>query len=192
MWAVALPGFRAKDSVHEQRPGPWCGRTRSEPRVQTLHPYLRAYQRSRILANAYILQRHKFTASFTLEALRDTLSWRLSHRPNGQPSNNAIQGLMFCPPQPTCDVLERPIVIIRLSALKDTYDIAQVQKYVLFALEKLRYHLTRLNSGAKGDTDPILQYVLLLDMELSMRTLDRVVSVLMSSDSLLPPSSVLR
>ncbi|KAI0029881.1 CRAL-TRIO domain-containing protein, partial [Vararia minispora EC-137] len=119
-------------------------------------------------------QRHKFTASFALEALHDTLLWRLESLPAGPPMLLANKGFMHCLPPPACDVFGRPVVIIRLSAFKDnTYDTGQTQQYILYALESLRCHLVRLNSESNGDLNPILQCILLLDLEnASMKILD--------------------
>jgi len=109
-------------------------------------------------------KRHKFTSSFTLEALRETLLWRLRHIPSRPTLGSIPRGLLFFIPSPACDFLGRPIIVVRLSALNDDIqDPSLLQKYLLYALEALRHQLAKPSVGG-NDEGPTLQCLILLDM----------------------------
>ncbi|TFY76955.1 hypothetical protein EWM64_g7056, partial [Hericium alpestre] len=116
-----------------------------------------------------LLKRHKFTTNFALEAARDILVWRLEamhhhmyhHKWNGNNSR-----LLLCLPPPAHDILGRPILLLRVSALKECSE--YLKDNLVDFIEILRIHLKYLNAQARDhdpEAPPILQYILLLDMQ---------------------------
>ncbi|KAF8482557.1 CRAL-TRIO domain-containing protein [Russula ochroleuca] len=109
------------------------------------------------------LKRHEFTKAFALESLRTILTWRLTHL-GGRDQTVVLPSPLHILPPPACDILRRPIVILRLAKL------ATLQKdpreYILRSVEGLRLNLHHINSSSSVSTPgPVFQYVLLVDME---------------------------
>ncbi|KAI0339983.1 hypothetical protein BDW22DRAFT_1361069 [Trametopsis cervina] len=106
-----------------------------------------------------MLKRHKFTTSFTLEALRTMLIWRhdvlQTHLGSASP-------FLTCLPASTRDPLGRPIVIIRLARLWEHH--TDLRGALLHNMELLRLHLVSL-SEHDSSARPVLQYVALLDIK---------------------------
>ena len=121
------------------------------------------------------IQRHKFTSSFTLEAMRDTLLWRNDRLLPRMRSSLLPRRLLFCLRPPASDFLGQPIVIVRPSALRDQSVATEtLQDYLIRALEMLRQQLMRLNSDANAR--PKLQVLVILDMiDISVRTIVRLI-----------------
>ncbi|VDC01718.1 unnamed protein product [Peniophora sp. CBMAI 1063] len=134
---------------------------------------LRAHQWLEDDASTFkMYKRHKFTSSFALEAMRDTLLWRDRHL-NSWPQNLRFpRQLLFCLRPPASDCLGQPVVIIRPSALQgQALSTETLQGYLIHALEMLRQHLARTNS--ETTTRPKLQVLVILDMTgISVRTLN--------------------
>jgi hypothetical protein len=64
---------------------------------------------------------------------------------------------------PRPDPLGRPIVVIKVSTLSDVSE--NLKDVITPAMDHLREHLKNLNdSQTHGTTDPVLQYVVLLDV----------------------------
>ncbi|KAK7692210.1 hypothetical protein QCA50_003834 [Cerrena zonata] len=105
------------------------------------------------------LQRHKFTTSFALEALRTTLIWRMRSLPplNSVPPSPFLR----CLPTNCRDPFDRPILVVQLSGLSENTE--DLRAVLLRNTERLRFHLSMLN--ASRGTSPILQYVALLDIK---------------------------
>lgn len=110
-----------------------------------------------------LLQRQKFTRSFALEAVRQNLVWRLTElRPAlEEPS----LGLLHCLPADVCDPFGRPIIVLKISGLKDTGGSDNFKRLLIPMMDRLQRHLRELNSDDKKENRPILQYVILLDLE---------------------------
>ena len=120
-----------------------------------------------------LLQRHKFTKAFALESLRTTLTWRLTHLRDQDPSQSlSLPSPFHILPPHASDILRRPILVLRLAKL------ATLQKDpredILRSVEGLRLNLHNIDSSedpsATTPHGPVFQYVLLVDMEgVSMR-----------------------
>jgi len=110
-----------------------------------------------------ILKRHKFTHSFALEALQNTLTWRMSSLPplDSVPSTPFLR----CLPPTAHDPFGRPIVLMRLAELNE--DSEALKPIIIRNMELFRLHLERLNAQSREDIEfrPILQYVALLDIK---------------------------
>ncbi|KAJ7467174.1 CRAL-TRIO domain-containing protein [Mycena latifolia] len=107
-----------------------------------------------------ILRRNKFTRSFAMESVRKTLVWRFSHL---WPSDAPLRmPLVHCLPPPAVDPFGRPILVVKVVSFNDSSD--AYKPLILRGLERLRLHLKRLNRDARQSA-PILQYVILLDLE---------------------------
>ena len=119
------------------------------------------------------IQRHKFTSSFALEAMRDTVLWRDQQLLSNPQEFSPPRRLAFCLQPPASDALGQPVVIIRPSALEGQAPSTETLKcYLIYALEVLRKLLARLNSDASAR--PQLQVLVLLDMtDISVRTVVR-------------------
>ena len=112
-------------------------------------------------------QRHKFTKAFALESLRTILTWRLTHlRDQDQSQSLLLPSPFHILPPPASDILKRPILILRLGKLA-TFQ-KDPREHILRSVEGLRLNLHNINSSEdpSGATHgPVLQYVLLVDME---------------------------
>ncbi|KAH9083934.1 CRAL-TRIO domain-containing protein, partial [Lactarius deliciosus] len=121
------------------------------------------------------LKRHQFTKAFALESLRSILIWRLSHLKAQDPDAFPPSPLHVLPPLAT-DILRRPILILRLANLANLQK--DPREHILRTVEGLRINLHNINvSSPPGSplTHPVLQYVLLVDMEnASMRNFVRL------------------
>ncbi|KAI0001252.1 CRAL-TRIO domain-containing protein [Russula compacta] len=114
------------------------------------------------------LKRHKFTKAFALESLSSLLTWRLTHLKSQDPTAFPPSPLHILPP-PACDILGRPILILRLAKLATLQ--RDPREHILCLVEGLRFYLHDINSSSESPTHgPVLQYILLVDMEdVSMR-----------------------
>ncbi|OAX37923.1 CRAL/TRIO domain-containing protein [Rhizopogon vinicolor AM-OR11-026] len=104
---------------------------------------------------------HKFIRSFTLEAMRNTLIWRL----NAFQLSNLPPALFHCLPPPICAPFGHPIVFLRLSEFP-TSEQAMMDGF-LISLERLRIHLLSLNARNVEhiDDEIILQCIFIVDLE---------------------------
>ncbi|KAA1471797.1 CRAL/TRIO domain-containing protein [Dentipellis sp. KUC8613] len=111
-----------------------------------------------------LLKRHRFTSSFALEAASDILIWRAKNLPQGYVARENVP-LILCLPPTARDFLGRPILVLRISALKDSSE--HVKEYLMELAEDLRVQLQRLNSINRSEsaTCPILQYSLIVDVQ---------------------------
>jgi len=109
-----------------------------------------------------ILKRNNFTRSFTLEAIRKNLLWRLSNlrSPLEQTTTNFLQ----CLPSSILDPFDRPVIVLKMVAFNQASD--AIKPWVLHVFELLRLNLERLNNNAR--MNPVLQYVVILDLEGSL------------------------
>ncbi|KAJ7354666.1 CRAL-TRIO domain-containing protein [Mycena albidolilacea] len=108
-----------------------------------------------------ILRRNKFTRSFAMESIRKTLVWRFTHL---WPPNPPLRlPFVHCLPPPARDPFGRPILVIRVVSFNDSSD--TYKPLIIRGLECLRLHLKRLNGDSHQSGVPILQYVILLDLE---------------------------
>lgn len=107
-----------------------------------------------------------------MESIRKNLIWRLSSlRPNViYPSSSILR----CLPSHARDPFGRPIVIMKVSAL--TKGLGAFRNRIMPTMERLRAHLKdindrRIDEADSEETQPTLQYVLLLDLaDLSMQS----------------------
>lgn len=122
-------------------------------------------------------QRHKFTKAFALESLSSLLTWRLTNLKSQDPAAFPPSPLHILPP-PACDILGRPILILRLAKLATLQ--RDPREHLLCLVEGLRFNLHDINSSSSSSSEgpthsPVLQYILLVDMEdVSMRNFVRL------------------
>ncbi|TFY69143.1 hypothetical protein EVG20_g3274 [Dentipellis fragilis] len=111
-----------------------------------------------------LLKRHRFTSSFALEAASDILIWRAKNLPREYVSRENVPLILRLPPG-AHDFLGRPILVLRISALKGASE--HVKEYLMEQAEDLRVQLAKLNSVNSSESAkcPILQYSLLVDMQ---------------------------
>ncbi|KAI0256355.1 CRAL-TRIO domain-containing protein [Lactifluus subvellereus] len=111
------------------------------------------------------LKRHKFTKAFALESLRTILTWRLTYLKSQDPSAFPPFPLHILPPLAS-DILGRPVLVLKLADL-DTLQ-RDPREHILRSVEGLRLNLHNINSSSSSECpndDPVLQYILLVDME---------------------------
>lgn len=118
--------------------------------------------------------------SFTHEALRDAVLWRLSilktaisydmvqmarNKSITSERPNMVSGLtsLRCLPFHCLDNLGRPVAVLRVADLDFNTDVDDLKREITLSLERLRVSLQRLNESTCGA--PILQYALVLDVE---------------------------
>jgi retinaldehyde-binding protein 1 len=105
-----------------------------------------------------------------LEAIQKNLLWRFQNlwpleAPRSIPNLHTL-------PVHIRDPLGRPILVLRHNPIDASA--SNKQTVVIRALERLRLHLKQLYDDS-GDDDPILQYVVLLDLsELSFQSIVRL------------------
>ncbi|KAF5351795.1 hypothetical protein D9756_007633 [Leucocoprinus leucothites] len=116
-----------------------------------------------------IARRNKFTRSFALESIRKGLVWRLQNLWPTNPSY-VLPPTVRCLPEHVRDPFGRPVLVVEVPPVNESPDI--VKPYIIQAFEQLRLHLKSL-SGAQGlEEEPILQYIILLDLaKLSLQSL---------------------
>ncbi|KIP06538.1 hypothetical protein PHLGIDRAFT_30459 [Phlebiopsis gigantea 11061_1 CR5-6] len=110
------------------------------------------------------LKRQNFTASFALEALQSILLWRVHVLP--QVASASPSAYLTCLPPHCRDPFGRPIIVVRLGKLLD--GVEDIKSILVYTVELMRSHLAQLNYAelARGQgARPILQYVMLLDIE---------------------------
>ncbi|KAI0268843.1 CRAL-TRIO domain-containing protein [Gloeopeniophorella convolvens] len=120
------------------------------------------------------LKRHKFTKAFALDALRGVLTWRLAHLKT-QDARAFPPAPLHLVPAPAADARGRPVLVLRLARLVALQAQRDPREQLLRAVEGLRLNLhnLRLTAGARAEDAPVLQYVLLVDMEgASLRNLN--------------------
>ncbi|KAI0066031.1 CRAL/TRIO domain-containing protein [Artomyces pyxidatus] len=118
-----------------------------------------------------MLKRHKFTATFALEALQTSLLWRLNDFSGVEPSSALTPDFISPLPTSARDILGRPILVLYLAALDRAP--GDPRQDLLMSIELLRLQLRRINNSHGSDRYPVLQYTLLLDMSnVSMRSIN--------------------
>ncbi|PPR01708.1 hypothetical protein CVT24_001583 [Panaeolus cyanescens] len=116
-----------------------------------------------------IIQRNKFTRSFTLESIRKNLIWRLKNLWPPAPLTEIPN--FHCLPPGICDPLGRPILIIHVAPVNK--DVEAQKQDIIQAFERLRIHLQMLHDQCLAGTEPPLQYVALLDLsQLSFQSIN--------------------
>ncbi|KAH7889107.1 CRAL-TRIO domain-containing protein [Phlebopus sp. FC_14] len=114
-----------------------------------------------------LLRRHQFTRSFTLEAIRSLLLWRLRVLRPAILNNYPFPKLFHCLPPPASDPLGRPIVFIKVAALCHDSEIWNVRDALLRQVERLRLHLKSIRDlphcRREHEGFP-LQYIALVDL----------------------------
>ena len=93
------------------------------------------------------------------------LTWRLTHLKCQDLTAFPPSPLHILPP-PASDILRRPILVLRLAKLVTLQ--RDPREHILRSVEGLRLNLHNINSAESArddDDDPVLQYVLLVDME---------------------------
>lgn len=141
-----LAGSRANHTLSDSLPNP-----KSKAREHLWRKkYLTCYQRN------------NFTRSFTLEAVRKNLLWRLNNlrSPLEQTTTNFLQ----CLPSSILDPFDRPVIVLKMVAFNQASD--AIKPWVLHVFELLRLNLERLNNNVR--MNPVLQYVVILDLEGSL------------------------
>ncbi|KAI5117225.1 hypothetical protein M0805_008695 [Coniferiporia weirii] len=137
-----------------------------------------------------LFRRQKFIASFTHEALRDAVIWRLtvlkptvSHVMCSGARITASTGSLKCPPGLSAirclpldclDDLGRPIAVLRVAALDFYADTEQLKREIILTVERMRVALQRLNEQGNVQTEktPVLQYIIVMDVEgVSMKSI---------------------
>lgn len=135
-----------------------------------------------------VMQRQKLIVSFTREALRGAILWRLSvlkaiilnsnnldwsvsattSVPSHLPGLHAFRNLPF-----NClDRVGRPISILRVAELDLHGEPMKLRRNIVLTLERLRIGLQRLNERKSTPELPVLQNVLILDMDgVSMKSI---------------------
>ncbi|TBU48149.1 CRAL/TRIO domain-containing protein [Dichomitus squalens] len=112
-----------------------------------------------------LLRRHKFTVSFALEDARDVLLWRLAVIPTEIPRSST--SFIRCLPTNVRDPFGRPIIVVKLCDLLGS--LHDVRSALINYMELLRLHLYTLNNqqqeSAQGRERPILQYIVLVDID---------------------------
>ncbi|KAH8116626.1 hypothetical protein DFH11DRAFT_1581912 [Phellopilus nigrolimitatus] len=134
-----------------------------------------------------MFRRQKFIASFTHEALRAAVLWRLSvlkpavslamrdntRDTDAEPLTRAPGlGALRCLPLEHLDGFGRPLAVLRVAALDLSADPELLRREVVLSLEQMRVALQRLNErrpeGNEGEGEspvPVLQYVVVVDIE---------------------------
>ncbi|KAJ3555644.1 hypothetical protein NM688_g2461 [Phlebia brevispora] len=106
------------------------------------------------------LRRHKFISSFALQALRETLVWRLRIL---RPVVTApLSPFLHCLPTTVHDPFGRPIVVLNVASICSAP--SDIKSSFIHNMELLRMHLVHLNELQFAVSRPILQYVALLDI----------------------------
>ncbi|EMD33718.1 hypothetical protein CERSUDRAFT_117796 [Gelatoporia subvermispora B] len=112
-----------------------------------------------------ILKRDKFIVSFALESARRSLIWRLNTLP--ECAHYTPCPVLKCLPSDVRDPFGRPIVYMEVRAFGDNSE--GLRQSVANTMELLRVHLKTLNDSndcpSRAVTQPILQYVALLDIQ---------------------------
>jgi retinaldehyde-binding protein 1 len=106
-------------------------------------------------------QHHKFIRSFALEAIHNTLLWRL----NVLQLSALPPAFLHCLPPPICDPFGRPLVFLRLSEFLISEEVTMDRFFV--SLERLRIHLRSLNAlgDEHANNEIILQCIFVVDLE---------------------------
>ncbi|KZT71723.1 CRAL/TRIO domain-containing protein [Daedalea quercina L-15889] len=107
-----------------------------------------------------VLKRHKFVASFALEDIRQILLHRLEIV---HVQRKDIAPFLRCVPLTSVDPFGRPIVIVTPTKLQLSPD--QLPHILRNCMEALRVRLQQLNFKRDVKQPPVLQHIVLLDME---------------------------
>ncbi|KAH6914400.1 CRAL-TRIO domain-containing protein [Coprinopsis sp. MPI-PUGE-AT-0042] len=110
-----------------------------------------------------IARRNKFTKSFTLEAVRKNLVWRLQNLWEDTSSPVPMPNV-HCLPSEVVDPFGRPIVVIE--TIPVTFDAGLVKRGILQFFESLRSYLAERfrNPLPSIDSSPPLQCIVLVDL----------------------------
>ncbi|PPQ66319.1 hypothetical protein CVT26_011150 [Gymnopilus dilepis] len=114
--------------------------------------------------------RHKFTRSFSLEAIQKNLLWRLD---NLWPIDSSIRiPNLHCLPSDVRDPFGRPILVLEVNAVDVPQD--SQKRFIILAFEQLRSHLRKLYDESEDNNPrPPLQYIVLLDLkQLSIQSIN--------------------
>ncbi|KAF8902909.1 CRAL-TRIO domain-containing protein [Gymnopilus junonius] len=116
-----------------------------------------------------ISRRHKFTRSFSLEAIQRTLLWRLD---NLWPIESPISiPNLHCLPSNIRDPFGRPILVLEVNPVDVTQDL--LKRFLIRAFEQLRLHLKKLYDDSEDNLRPPLQYIALFDLsQLSFQSIN--------------------
>jgi hypothetical protein len=90
--------------------------------------------------------------------MRENLIWRITVLRNHL--TRPLPRKYYILPNP--DRFGRPIVLFKVSDLKDISE--DVRGQLMYTMDCLRRHLKSLNDDRPHDHDPVLQYVVLLDL----------------------------
>jgi hypothetical protein len=120
-----------------------------------------------------LFQRHRFTRSFALEYLRDTLSWRLRQHHLMPRPNDTLDDLCRILPHPAEDRDGRLLMIMQASKVARLSSSESSQRSFLQLAETLRQNLFFTNLMPQRchdpeeetvETQPVLQYAVILDV----------------------------
>ncbi|KAL0956819.1 hypothetical protein HGRIS_002930 [Hohenbuehelia grisea] len=114
-------------------------------------------------------RRNRFTRSFAMEAIRKTLVWRLSNMwPPPRPhSLSAVR----CFPDDVRDPFGRPILLLKCTTFEAISE--QSKPIIAQSIERLRAYLHALPTRDANPQEPVLQFVVLLDLAgLSMQNIN--------------------
>ena len=117
----------------------------------------------------FYAQRNSFTRSFALEAIRKTLMWRINTlRPTLDCSSSVLQPVAHCLPTDARDAFGRPIAVVKVTDYDldtaEAGDQKPLKTRVYAQMERFRMHLDCLNEENEHMECPVLQYVVLLDL----------------------------
>lgn len=123
---------------------------------------------SLIVLAHFTIQRHKFTTSFTIQALRSSLIWRLTSLSAYLASMNRPQTteIIRVLPRHCLDPFGRPVIVFDLGAFLSllSKSLDDAKDFILLIAENLRLYLRQLNER-DGHEGPILQYVVIVNVE---------------------------
>jgi len=112
------------------------------------------------IAEMFLHQKNQFTRSFTLEAIRKNLVWRLDNLwppPEYVPMSN-----VHCLPPTAADPFGRPIIIVETVPVE--VDVELAKKGVLQFFERVRSNLYELAKEKSSKEDIPLQCMVVIDL----------------------------
>jgi hypothetical protein len=115
-----------------------------------------------------LTQRHKYTTSFALQALRKTLVWRVTTLSRymssmGFPAGSGVFRVLT----PSCrDPLGRPTLVLNLAAFLElvSRSLDDTKDLILWLDETMRWYLQQISKESGGVT-PALQFVAIVNVE---------------------------
>ncbi|KAF7783025.1 hypothetical protein Agabi119p4_2401 [Agaricus bisporus var. burnettii] len=108
-----------------------------------------------------IARRNKFTRSFALESIRKTLVWRVQNLWSMN-RDFKLPAMVHCLPEHIRDPFGRPVLVIELDSVHESPEV--VKSYILQIFELLRLHLKSISGRGAPEEEPVLQYIVLLDL----------------------------